>query len=58
MNVASLALMAVVTWQLARVAIVDCRTLAVAAAAAFFLLKYRVNSAWLVLGGALISWLW
>ena len=56
-NVASLALMAVVTWQLARVALVDGRTLALAAAAALLLLKYRINSAWLVLGGAAVGWL-
>lgn len=58
LNVASLALMVVVTWQLARVALVDGRTVALAAATAFILLKYRLNSAWLVLGGALIGLLW
>ena len=58
LNVASLALMAVVTWQLARVALVDWRTLALAAIAALLLLKYRVNSAWLVLGGAVAGLLW
>ncbi len=58
LNVASLALMAVVTWQLARVALVDWRTVALAAGAAFLLLKYRVNSAWLVLSGAIIGLLW
>src|SRR5260221_1065227 len=52
LNIASLALMAVVTWQLARVALVDWRTVALAVLAGFVLLKYRVNSAWLVLGGA------
>jgi chromate transporter len=51
-NVASLALMTVVTWQLARVALVDWRTIALAAAVGLLLLKYRINSAWLVLGGA------
>ena len=54
-NVASLALMAVVTVQLARAAVVDLLTLALAAASAFLLLRFRVNSAWLVLGGALIG---
>ncbi|MGB8169751.1 MAG: chromate efflux transporter [Chthoniobacteraceae bacterium] len=57
-NVASLALMTVVTWQLARAALVDWRTLALATATAFLLLKYRVNSAWLVLGGAIAGWFW
>lgn len=51
-NVASLALMAVVTAQLARAALVDGWTLALAAASALLLLRYRVNSAWLVFGGA------
>ncbi len=52
LNVASLALMAVVSWQLARVALIDWPTLAFAVGAAFLLLKYRLNSAWLVLAGA------
>ncbi len=55
LNVASLALMAVVTWQLARVALIDWRTITLAVAATFLLLKYRLNSAWLVLGGAIIG---
>jgi len=52
-NVASLALMAVVTWHLGRSALVDWLTLLLALAAAFVLLRYKVNSAWLVLGGAI-----
>jgi chromate transporter len=60
-NCASLALMAVVTWQLARSAIVDVTTLLIAIASAAVLLRYRINSAWLVLGGAaaglMASWL-
>jgi len=52
-NVASLALMAVVTAQLARSALVDAPTIVLAAASALLLLRWRVNSAWLVLGGAL-----
>jgi chromate transporter len=51
-NVASLALMAVVTWQLGAAALVDWLTLALAAIAAVVLIRWRVNSAWLVLGGA------
>lgn len=51
-NVASLALMAVVSWQLGRAALVDPLTVALAAAAALALLRYRVNSAWLVAAGA------
>jgi chromate transporter len=52
-NVASLALMAVVTWQLSRSAIVDGVTAGIAVVSAFALLRFGVNSAWLILGGAL-----
>jgi chromate transporter len=51
-NVASLALVAVVTWQLGRSAVHDVFTAVLAAAAAVLLLRYRVNSTWLVLAGA------
>jgi chromate transporter len=54
-NVASLALMAVVTWQLAGAAVVDAWSVALAAAAAVLLLRFRVNSSWLVLGGAAVG---
>jgi len=54
-NVASLALMAVVTWQLGRAALVDSLAVALAAVSAVLLLRFRVNSAWLVLGGALVG---
>jgi chromate transporter len=60
--VGSLALMAVVTVTLGRSAIVDGPTVLLAVASAFVLLRFRVNAAWLVLGGALVgcalSWLW
>ncbi len=51
-NVASLALMAVVTWQLGASALVDWLTLGLAVMAATVLLRWKINSAWLVLGGA------
>ena len=55
-NVASLALMAFVTWQLARAAIVDWFTLLLGIASAALLIRYRrVNSAWLVLGAGLLG---
>ena len=54
-NVASLALMAVVTLQLARTALVDPVTIAIGLVAAVLLLRYRLNSAWLVLGGAMVG---
>jgi chromate transporter len=56
-NVASLALMAVVTWQLGWSAIRDWTTALLAVASAVLLLRYRVNSSWLVLGGALAGML-
>jgi chromate transporter len=52
-NIASLALMAVVTWELARTALIDVLTIAIAMAAAVLLFRYRVNGGWLALGGAL-----
>ena len=51
-NVAAVGLMAAVTWQLARAAIVDVFTAALAVVAGALLLRTRLNSAWLVLGGA------
>jgi chromate transporter len=54
-NAASLALMAVVTCQLSRAALIDWLTLLLALAAAFLLLRYKLNSAWLVGAGALVG---
>jgi len=51
-NVASLALMVAVTLQLGRVALVDPVTVALALVATYCLFRYRLNSLWLVLGGA------
>ncbi len=49
---ASLALMAVVTWELGRAALIDGWTLALAVASGVLLLRFKLNSSWLVLGGA------
>ena len=54
-NVASLALMAVVSWQLGTAAIVGWPTGLLAVTAALLLIRYRVNSAWLVGGGAAVG---
>jgi len=54
-NVAALALMAVVTWPLFVSAVVDWLTLAVTAISLLLLLRFRINSMWLVLGGALLG---
>jgi len=54
-NVVSLALMAVVTWQLGRSAMVDPLTVVLAVASAVVLFRYRINSAWLVAAGAVVG---
>ncbi|GIK36622.1 MAG: chromate transporter [Chloroflexota bacterium] len=54
-NVTSLGLMAAVTWQLGRASLVDPLTIALALAAAVLLLRYKVNSTWLIAGGALVG---
>jgi len=51
-NVAALALMTVVTWQLGRASIRDCPTLGFAVLSAILLLRFRLNSAWLIGVGA------
>jgi chromate transporter len=54
-TVASLALMATVTWHLGRSALTDLLTVVIAGSSALLLLKFRLNSAWLVLAGALVG---
>jgi chromate transporter len=54
-NVASLALMAVVTWQLGRAALVDWVTVSLALVATVLVFRLWINSAWLVLGGGLLG---
>lgn len=56
-NVASLALMLVVAGQLGHSALVDWNALGLALVSAWLLIRWRVNSAWLVLGGALFGFL-
>jgi chromate transporter len=60
-NVASLGLMAAVTWDLGRASLVDPFTILMALAAGFVLFRYKINATWLVFGGAaagLVSALW
>jgi chromate transporter len=54
-NVASLALIAVVTVELGRAAIVDLTTALLGLIAAVALLRLRLNSTWLILGGAIVG---
>lgn len=54
-NVASLALMAAVTWQLGRATLVDPWTFALAFVSAVLLVRFRVNSVWLIALGAALG---
>ncbi|MBW4696254.1 MAG: chromate transporter [Lyngbya sp. HA4199-MV5] len=56
-NAASLGLMAVVTYTLARETLVDWLTVVVALISAIVVFRFKVNSAWLVLAGGAIGWL-
>jgi chromate transporter len=56
-NVASLALMATVAWQLGRAALVDAATVGLAVASLVALTKFRVNSAWLIGGAGVLGWI-
>lgn len=54
-NVASVALMAVVTVQLAHAALVDVPAVLIAGIGALLLIRWKVNSTWLVAGGAAVG---
>ena len=54
-NAASLGLMAAVTWQLGGASFVDLPTVATGLVSAVLLIRFNVNSSWLVLGGAAIG---
>lgn len=56
-NATALSLMFVVTWQLGRTALIDIKTIALAAISAVVLLYFRPNSVWLILGGGIAGWL-
>ncbi len=55
-NVASLGIMAVVTVRLGVASLIDPFTVALFVVAAVLLLRYKVNSAWLILGGGLLGY--
>jgi chromate transporter len=55
--VGSLALMAVVSWQLGRAAIVDWRTFTILIAGSIVVLRFRINPAWVITGAGIIGWL-
>jgi chromate transporter len=54
-NVGALALMAVVTVQLARTALVDLPTIVMAVVGATLLIRFKVNATWIVAGGAIVG---
>jgi chromate transporter len=54
-NVASLGLMAAVTWQLGRASLTDPLTILVALASLVLLVRFKLNTTWLIGGGALIG---
>lgn len=55
-NVASLALMAVVTVQLGRAALTDIPAVILAVVSAILLVRFKLGSTWLILGGAAAGW--
>ena len=55
LNVASLALMAAVTWQLGLASLVDPLTVIVTAISLALLVRWQVNSTWLIAAGALLG---
>jgi chromate transporter len=54
-NVASLGLMATVTWQLGRAAVIDWITATLTLISCLLVFRLKINSAWLVMGGGLIG---
>jgi chromate transporter len=50
--------MAAVTWALDRAALIDWITLLLALVAGALLVRFKINSTWLVLGGGLFALVW
>jgi chromate transporter len=57
-NAVTLGLMAAVSWQLARGAILDVFTTVEAVVGLLILRRFQINSAWLILGGLLAGFAW
>lgn len=55
-NACALSLMFVITYLLARSAIVDVITILITLVSIVLLFRFRINSAWLILGGAIVGW--
>jgi len=54
-NVASLGLMAAVTWQLGRASVIDLPSALIALISLALLIRWKVNTTWLIAGGAVIG---
>lgn len=54
-NVGALALLAVVTWQLGRAALIDVVTVALAATSVALLIRSRINSIWLIFAAGMVG---
>jgi chromate transporter len=54
-NAASLGLMAAVTWRLGRASLIDPVTAGIAVASIVVLIRFKVNSTWLIVLGAMIG---
>jgi len=55
LNAASLGLMAAVTWQLGRASFIDLPTIVTGLVSMGLLFRFKINSAWLIAGGAMMG---
>jgi chromate transporter len=55
--VGSLALMAVVAWQLGKASVTDWLTVSILVVSIIAIFRFRLNSAWLILGAAVVGWI-
>lgn len=55
---ASLALMAAVSWQLGRASLIDPLTAVMALLSLVLLIPFKINSTWLIAGGAVLGLLY
>ncbi len=54
--VGSLALIAVVAWQLGKASVTDWLTISILVVSLIAILRFKVNSAWLILGAGIVGW--
>jgi chromate transporter len=55
--VSSLALIAVVAWQLGKASITDWLTISILVISVVAIFRFKVNSAWLILGAGIVGWI-